>query len=286
MPDALSQAAIESAFAGACRAELDSLKPGNVHVFADGHRMDVAMFEASAAAAAPHIAARGVPVGDRIERAVTASLAVTTCNTNLGIVLLCAPLAAAADRAEGPLRVRLDAVLDGLTVADAQAAYRAIAAANPAGLGTVADADVHNPPAITLLEAMTHARAHDRIANAYATDYADIFDFTLPSLMTARMSAPSPERAVTALHMSLLAHFPDTHIARKHGNAAALQVQREAHRLRATYQPAVDDEGFAALLAFDADLKARGLNPGTTADFVVATLFTERLMSRSQRAKC
>jgi triphosphoribosyl-dephospho-CoA synthase len=34
------------------------------------------------------------------------------------------------------------------------------------------------------------------------------------------------------------------------------------------------------LVEFDAELKARGLNPGTTADFVVATLFAEGLMGR------
>ena len=51
------------------------------------------------------------------------------CNTNLGIVLLCAPLAAAVERRE-PLRTALHAVLGGLDVADAAAAYRAIARAN------------------------------------------------------------------------------------------------------------------------------------------------------------
>jgi triphosphoribosyl-dephospho-CoA synthase len=269
---------IERAFLDACRAELDSLKPGNVHRFADGHRMDVAMFAASARAAAPHIAATGQAVGTRIERAVAATLAVANCNTNLGIILLCAPLAKAAELTKGPLRFRLDNVLDELTVADASAAFHAIAAANPAGLGTAPDADVHAPAGITLLRAMVLARGHDRIANAYATDYAEIFEFALAALATARHAAQAPDRAITTLHMQLLSHFPDTHIARKHGAKVAVQVQREAARLKPAYQPNVDDTGFATLLAFDADLKARSLNPGTTADFVVATLFTEDLM--------
>jgi triphosphoribosyl-dephospho-CoA synthase len=276
---------IERAFLVACHAELYSLKPGNVHVFGAGHRMDVAMFEASATASAPHIAAHGTTVGARIERAVAASLAVAQCNTNLGIVLLCAPLAKAAEVGLGPLRVRLDAVLDDLTIDDACAAYRAIAAANPAGLGTARAADVATPPAITLLAAMELARGHDRIANAYATDFADIFDCALPMLAAARLSTSSPERAVTTLHMCLLAHFPDTHIARKHCPAVAAKVQREALQHKPSYEPAVDDEGFAALQAFDADLKARGLNPGTTADFVVATLFAEELLRRNRPAK-
>lgn len=280
---ALTPADIEQAFVGACRAELASLKPGNVHVYADGHRMDAAMFEASAVAAAPFIAARGTRVGERIEGAVTASVAATGRNTNLGIVLLCAPLASAEEMGEGPLRVHLADVLAGLTVEDARGAYRAITAARPAGLGAVEAADVSDPPTVTLREAMLLARGHDRIANAYATDFADIFDFALPALHTARLSAESDARAITTLHMCLLDQFRDTHIARKFGPDAAHQVQIEAHRLRGLYLPAVDDAGFAELLAFDTDLKKRGLNPGTTADFVVATLFADRLLARNRR---
>ena len=281
----LQPAAIEAAFLAACSAELASLKPGNVHVHAAGHRMDTAMFEASAAAAAPHIADHTQRVGTRIERATAASIAASGCNTNLGIVLLCAPLAAAAERGDGPLRVSLDTVLDELDISDATAAYRAINGANPAGLGSVKAADVANIPGITLLQAMTLARSHDRIANAYATDFADIFDFALPALTTARLSAATPELAITTLHMCLLDQFPDTHIARKFGLDAAAAVQREAHQLRALYRPAASLETFGALLAFDADLKMRGLNPGTTADFVVATLFADLLLHANRDAK-
>lgn len=281
-PEPLSARDIEQAFLTACRAELDSLKPGNVHVFADGHRMDTAMFEAAARAAAPFVAQTDLPVGERIQRAVAASMAACGCNTNLGIVLLCVPLASAAVGADGPLRIQLDGVLDALTVDDARGAYAAIAQANPAGLGTVPAHDVAAPPTVTLLEAMTLARGHDRIANAYANDFADLFDFALPALTTARLSALTPQRAVTTLHMCLLSQFADTHIERKHGAQTARQVQVEAHRQRQLYLPFVDDSGFAALSAFDADLKQRGINPGTTADFVVATLFAEQLLKRKR----
>ena len=278
-PDGSKENPIAGLFLAACEAELASLKPGNVHVYADGHRMDVAMFKESAAAAAPHIAARGAPVGDRIERAVKASVSVAGCNTNLGIVLLAAPLAAAAEQGTNPLRVRLSQVLDSLTNEDARAAYSAIAAASPAGLGAVSEGDVARAsPNLTLRAAMALARDRDRIALAYVTDYADIFEFAIPALAAARLSASTPERVVTALHMELLAEFPDTHLARKHGAATADAVQNEAYRLRGSYHPAVDDEGFERLLAFDADLKQRGLNPGTTADFVVAALFADALM--------
>ncbi|MEQ1695559.1 MAG: triphosphoribosyl-dephospho-CoA synthase [Hyphomicrobiaceae bacterium] len=285
MPALIKAASIAEGFIAACQAELSSLKPGNVHDFASGHRMDTGMFTAAAAAAAPFIAQPGLSVGARIERAVTASVAAAGCNTNLGIILLCVPLACAAQVGEGPLRVHIDEVLDGLTVADAQAVYRAITIAKPAGLGAAKAHDVHEVPNVTLLEAMTAAREHDRIANAYANDFADLFDFALPALTTARLSAASPDRGITTLHMCLLDQFPDTHIARKFGPEIAHGVQIEAHRLRPHFLPAVNDDGFQQLLNFDADLKARGLNPGTTADFVVATLFADQLLTRNRTAK-
>ena len=65
--------AVGRAFHDACLAELEALKPGNVHRFAGGHRMSVADFERSAAAAAPAIGRPRLSVGKRILRAVEAT---------------------------------------------------------------------------------------------------------------------------------------------------------------------------------------------------------------------
>ena len=116
----LDSTAIADRFRDACRAELEALKPGNVHVHGEGHGMTVGDFLASADVAAPALAAPDASVGERILAAVLATRAAVGQNTNLGIVLLCAPLAAAAER-EGPLRPNLDRVLAGLTRGDAGA---------------------------------------------------------------------------------------------------------------------------------------------------------------------
>ena len=47
----LDAAAIEAAFLAACHAEIDTLKPGNVHRFAPGHGMTADTFLDAAAAA-------------------------------------------------------------------------------------------------------------------------------------------------------------------------------------------------------------------------------------------
>src|SRR5665809_19443 len=120
---------IVRAFHDACLAELDALKPGNVHRFRDGHRMTIADFMASADAAAPAIGRAGLPVGARIRLAVEATATAVGQNTNLGMVLLAAPLAnAALDQGKGDLQRRLARVLAGLTVDDARETYQAIRA--------------------------------------------------------------------------------------------------------------------------------------------------------------
>ncbi len=88
---------IAGVYVEACLAELVAPKPGNVHRFAPGHGMEVADFVRSAEASAAPIAKNGARVGVRIRAAVEATLEAVGQNTNLGIILLCAPLAAAAE---------------------------------------------------------------------------------------------------------------------------------------------------------------------------------------------
>jgi triphosphoribosyl-dephospho-CoA synthase len=272
---------VSAAFIAACRAELHALKPGNVHIHGAGHGMETRHFEDAAQAAAPWIANGDLKVGERVLGAVTASFEATGLNTNLGIVLLCVPLAAAAGAAIGKadLPARLKSVLAGLDRDDAANVFQAIVRASPAGLGRAEEQDVSAPPTATLREAMALAASRDRIARAYVTDYEEIFEFGLPQLEHARRHAEGEDEAITTLHMSYLAAFADSHIVRKHGAEAARRVQEAARNRERFWRPAASRDTFAELLDFDRELKAKGYNPGTTADFVVATLYADTLIS-------
>jgi len=272
-------ALIRDAYLAACRTELRALKPGNVHDYAPGHGMSVADFEASAVASAPCIAAPGIGVGARILEAVERTRAVTGCNTNLGILLLAAPLAAAGfEAAPGGLRPALDAVLAGLDRADAEAAFAAIRLANPGGLGDSPRHDVREPARIGLRQAMAEARHRDRIAEQYAGGFADVFDLGMPTLRRALARWGDEAWAAAATYLIFLGQLPDSHVARKFGpeTAEALRCRAAplAESLGAAGQPA---DLAPSLLAFDATLKAEGVNPGTSADLTVATLFAHRL---------
>jgi triphosphoribosyl-dephospho-CoA synthase len=275
----IAEKAIADAFIAACFDELEAPKPGNVHVFADGHRMTIADFRRSAEAAAAPIARAGASVGERILGAVEATRAVVNDNTNLGIVLLCAPLARAAEQSTGSLRQATIKVLASLDREDADLAFRAIALAAPAGLGRVEAHDVFEPATVSLLEAMAAAAERDLIARQYVSGFADIFDLGRSTFGAAdRRWGHDLKGATLAVYLSFLAAFPDTHIERKFGREVALSVQQEAKPLNEVAQKASDPALiFSHSLAFDARLKARGLNPGAAADLTVATLFSWRL---------
>jgi triphosphoribosyl-dephospho-CoA synthase len=269
---------ITAAFKAACRDELDAPKPGNVHVFASGHRMTACEFVRSAEAAAGPLTAPGASVGERILGAVEATFAAVGSNTNLGIILLCAPLAATAELQPADLRAGLAQVLDGLGVRDAELAFRAIVRAAPAGLGRTERHDVFAPATVTLKAAMAEAAQRDRIARQYACAFEDVFERGEPVLEPAL--SPSSDRpwATLAVYLEFLCTFPDSHIVRKHGADTAEEVRRAARPFRARIQ-AGEDRGtlLPDLLKWDAWLKQRGINPGTSADLTVATLFAHHL---------
>ncbi len=276
----ISRPAIADAFIAACRDELAAPKPGNVHTYAPGHRMTVAQFVASSAAAAGSLCAPAARVGARIRGAVEASIKAAGANTNLGIVLLCAPLAAAAELEPRELRAALVGVLDGLDIRDADDAFAAIVQAAPAGLGRAERHDVFAPVQATLKQAMAEAADRDRIARQYATAFADVFDLGMALHATAMTRWSDPKWATLAVYLGFLSKFPDSHIDRKHGAQTAAEVCRTAMKFNAllwsAQQPA---DRLGDFLAFDTALKTRGINPGTSADLTVATLFGRRLQS-------
>jgi triphosphoribosyl-dephospho-CoA synthase len=268
---------IAALFLAACRAELAAPKPGNVHDYADGHGMTVADFVVSAEAAAPRLAEPGLAVGGRILAAVQATRAACGQNTNLGIVLLCAPLAAAAE-GRGPLRPALARVLEGLDRRDAQAAYRAIRLASPGGLGRSERHDVTEEPLVTLREAMQEAAGRDRIAQQYVTGYADLFEVGVERLEACRAAGWPEPWAVLGTYLALLAAFPDSHVQRKHGPEAARRLQGEGAALdQMLRSQSTPQDALEQLLEADRDFKRRGINPGTTADLTVAAHFASDL---------
>lgn len=257
----------------ACIWEASARKAGNIHRYRDFEDAGYIDFLVSAAAIAPVMdTAPTRSVGATILEAVRATRQAVSTNTNLGIILLLAPLSAVPPERE--LRAGVEDVLGNLTVEDARLAYEAIRLAEPGGLGSASEQDVHTEPTQTLLQVMGLARDRDLIARQYASGFQEVFDEVLPALQHGLEGTGSVESAIVSCQLALLARHPDSLIGRKRGLAEADEASRRAAQVLAAGWPG-EAAGQQAFTEFDDWLRAagNGRNPGTTADLLAAALF-------------
>ena len=277
MPDSSdAQQTIGDLAALACLLEVSAPKPGNVNRHTDFHNLTFYDFIASAnAIRGPFDEAvdNEKTVGELVLSAVEKTQAAVQTNTNLGIILLLAPLA------KVPLEKPLDsksvaAVLSNLDANVCAQVYQAIAKSNPGGMGEVDESDVNDKPPSDLIEAMRLAEDRDKVAFQYTNDFSDLFEFVVPVLKDEYCSGRGLIDSIIWTYLKTLAQFPDSLIARKCGNEtsnAASAMASQAISARANsieaYHAAMADLDFW----LRADSNRR--NPGTTADLVTAGLF-------------
>lgn len=258
----------------ACIWEVTAPKPGNVYRGADFDDLSYVDFLTSAVVIGPVLQqAAELGVGTSVLEALRRTRAAVATNTNLGMLLLLAPLAAVS--ADVPLTAGIGSVLAALTKDDARNVFEAIRLAQPGGLGTVSEADVNDTPApeISLLEAMQLAAGRDLVACQYSNEFEQVFVVAKNIEQAAERDWPLSEAIVSAF-LRLLADFPDSLIARKCGQEVARQVSTQAAAVLSQGEPgaaAYED----ALQEFDFSLRVDGhrRNPGTSADLIAAALF-------------
>ena len=171
-------ARIAAAFVAACRDELDAPKPGNVHVFADGHRMTAAEFVRSArgrgrpadgarrARRAAHSAARS---RRRARRSAPTPISELSCSARR---LRPRPRRQPRRSARPRLRTCSKASISRTPIWHSAPSRLP----RPAGLGHAERHDVRAPATVTLAQAMAEAADRDRIAHQFSAGFADIFD--------------------------------------------------------------------------------------------------------------
>jgi len=266
---------IENAVTWACIQEVSAPKPGNVNCFSDGHNMSIKNFIDSAHAIAPVLARQNLTIGEMILHAVKATRTVVDCNTNLGIILLFAPLCKAIMRSNSfdGLPSALHDTLNELTLTDAELTYQAIQLAEPGGLGKSPDQDIYSAPTVTLKQAMELAKNHDSIAAQYANDYHDIFELGLTNLTLSINCGESVEWATAFAYLKLLSATPDSLIQRKQGLACATIVMTKSKKMLKKMNGNSNLSQFETdITLWDKELKQNAINPGTTADMAAASL--------------
>ncbi|MFB6092324.1 MAG: triphosphoribosyl-dephospho-CoA synthase [Haloquadratum sp.] len=249
-------------------------KPGNVdrdHDLAD-LRLEHFLAGAVGAGAGLGRAAAGAPVGVAFERAVAGMSRQSGGNTQFGALLLLVPLVRAAadpDRELAPDGVA--AVVASTTVADAADFYRAfdhvdVAVGDPPEDGAVPDVRRGGAAVPTLRERdLTLADVMERSEDdGNATEWTTGFERTFETAASIVADDGPVTARIARAFVDRLAREPDTLVRTNHGAAVAADVRRRAADARG------DPEAVADL---DDDLRAAGINPGTTADLVTAATF-------------
>lgn len=261
----------------ACQLEVSADKPGNVTYGKPFEDVSVEQFLASAFAIGPAFArVSSLRTGLLVLEAVRDTKRLAGFNTNLGIVLLLAPLAKAAireDRAD--LRDRLSGVLEEADIRDTRDVYEAIRLAAPGGLKEAPRYGVMGPiPKISLLDAMAEAASWDTIAAEYCSDFEVVFSLGLPVLKEAAHRMSRLRDAVTHTYLAVLSDVPDTLISRKNDYETAVHVSGMAREVLEAGS-VTSRKGRQMTDEMDLYLRKDGnrLNPGTTADLLAAVLF-------------
>jgi len=289
--------------AAACLLEASAIKAGNVHPHASFQDMEYSHFRKSAETVGrtvdQYFHRDGNPtVGKCIHELALATKHSVGVNTNLGTLILLGPLLLAAKSlaAKGfdasrcsrqAFQQSVASILKKLDHSDSKWIYKSIALVNPGGLGKSQEMDAHASPPESILDAMRFAQAKDDVAKQWVTDFEIVFSLA-NRLDHSRWSHTETIgtdwlRMISDIQIEYLSNHIDSLIARKNGTEVASEVKHRAFRLNGL-RMAKDVEFDSSWREFDAFLRADGhrLNPGTTADLIVAAMFVALIFSASQ----
>ncbi|MGK9236246.1 triphosphoribosyl-dephospho-CoA synthase [Inquilinus limosus] len=106
--------------------------------------------------------------------------------------------------------------------------------------------------------------------------FPHIVDVALPALRAGRAAGATEEEARLDALMAIMASLDDTCLLHR-GGRPALQAAQSGARSVLTAGGTASPAGRAALAALDADLLARWVSPGGSADLLAAALFLDRI---------
>jgi triphosphoribosyl-dephospho-CoA synthase len=238
-------------------------KPGNVDRCHDYETTRLEHFLATAILVRPAFEraeeSKGT-VGDLILEAVELSSTHSGGNTHFGAYILLIPLIMGGD-IPGAERV-----IRETTIEDAIYFYEAFQKTDvrvPPG----DELNVHDPRAITelrqrgmtLYDVMLYSAKNDMVAR----EWINGFQLTRRGADLLKLSGCGPDSIVSAF-IELLSTEPDTFVIKKHGRDIAGVVMQKAREVR---------DGVRDISAFDQECIDAGINPGSIADIIIASIY-------------
>ena len=198
-------------------------------------------------------------------------------NTHFGAFILLIPLVMAAGKCEKKscLKKRVDNIVKETSVEDAVEFYRAFSEAK-VKVKPVCDLDLCGTSSIeeikdqnlTLYNLMAISGSYDMIAEEWTEGFKKTFDCA--SSIKNKIKKTGINDAVVLTFMEILSCNKDTFIQTKFDSKKADEVSLRA---RAIMQKGGMEEIIDKIHTFDEELLKEGVNPGSTADIIIAGLF-------------
>ncbi len=196
-------------------------------------------------------------------------------NTHFGAFILLIPLIIAAGKCEDCLRTKVEEVVRGTTVEDAIEFYRAFSEAkvkvkyvNDLDLGDTSSIKKIKEQGLTLYNLMEISGSYDMIAQEWTLGFKKTFDCA--SSIQKKIKKAGINDAVVLTFMEILSCNKDTFIQTKFDSKKADEVSLRA---KAILQKGNIEEIRDKIHSFDEELLKEGINPGSTADIIIAGLF-------------
>jgi triphosphoribosyl-dephospho-CoA synthase len=254
-------------------------KPGNVDRTHDFEDVTYEHFLGSSVGMFPvfrKAASKGHHIGDLILNAVQASATWQRAgNCHFGAILLLIPLCAAASRSStiGQLRTNVIEVVGRTTTMDAVRFYESFRSIDVRvqerhylDVNDLESVHTIQKQQLTLLDVMNMSSSNDTIAKEWIEGFPRTFRGA-ELFKRFEESGKNLNESIVCLFLRLLSEAPDTLVAKKFGSRVALEVSAKAtHVLK-----------HGNIENFDKELIARRINPGTTADLVIGSLFVTLL---------
>ena len=168
-----------------CDKEMESLKPGNVHKYSEGHNMNVKDFFKSSSIISRCLTKNNLDLGKKILNSVNEIKKKVKKNTNLGIILMLSPIVTVVLKegiiSKEKLLKKIRSLIKKQNVKNSVLIFKAIAITAPGGLGSSKKYDVNELPKTNLYKAMKFSRKRDLIAKQYYDGFKDIFNIGVPA---------------------------------------------------------------------------------------------------------
>jgi triphosphoribosyl-dephospho-CoA synthase len=270
---------LKSAYLFSCKKDIELIKPGNVNLLSSHKDTKAQDYLDSAILSSKELFNQNYSLGKRILESVNVTRSKVNVNTNLGIILLCAPVIQSyIDFNNLDLREGIKKTLSTTSIKDTHDLCAAINISSPGGLGDSDMYDTASYPNASIKQIMDYSQEYDRISYQYSHNFSDIFDFIIPKLEFLNQRYESLDISLSLLFIEILAKIPDSHISRKFGDKIAKKTSNNARDLLKILDREHDPDYLAkALNNLDYEYKKKGINPGTTADLLVASLMIYKI---------